>query len=73
MNKALLEKLKSLDLQNVFIVDQEVTENLYLASRNLGKSVRVSDVLAMDPVSLIRHDKVLMTSGAVRKVEELWG
>ena len=27
--KALLEKLKSLDLQNVFIVDQEVTENLY--------------------------------------------
>ena len=36
--KALLEKLKSLDLQNVFIVDQEVTENLYLASRNLGKS-----------------------------------
>lgn len=71
--KALLEKLKSLDLQNVFIVDQEVTENLYLASRNLGKSVRVSDVLAMDPVSLIRHDKVLMTSGAVRKVEELWG
>jgi large subunit ribosomal protein L4 len=65
----LLSRLKSLDLTNVLIVAEEIDENLYLAARNL-KDVDVLDVAGVDPVSLISHDKVLITVGALRKLEE---
>ena len=67
--KGLLAELKKLDLRNVLIVTDEVDENLYLASRNL-KDVDVRDVQGVDPVSLLSHDKVLMTVGALKKLEE---
>jgi len=67
--KDLLARLKDLQLNSVLIVSEEVDENLYLAARNL-KGVDVSDVQAVDPVSLISHDKVLVTVGALRKLEE---
>lgn len=67
--KALQALLKDLDLTRVLIVTEEVDENLYLSSRNL-KSVDVRDVEGVDPVSLISHDKVLMTVGALKKLEE---
>ena len=50
----------------MLIVREEVSENLYLASRNLHK-VDVRDVDGVDPVSLIRSDKVLVTVDAVKK------
>jgi len=67
--KALLGHLKSLDLANVLIVTEEVDQNLYLAARNL-KSVDVCDVAAVNPVSLISHDNVLVTVGALKALEE---
>ena len=67
--KALLDKLKGLDVQNALIVAENVDQNLYLAARNL-KHVDVCDVSAVDPVSLISHDKVVMTVGALKKLEE---
>jgi large subunit ribosomal protein L4 len=67
--KALLAQLKDLDLKNVLIVADEVDQNLYLAARNL-KDVDVRDVSAVDPVSLISHDKVLVTVPALKKLEE---
>jgi large subunit ribosomal protein L4 len=67
--KALLDQLKLLELRNVLIVTEEVDENLYLSSRNL-KGVDVSDVAGIDPVSLISHDRVLVTVGALKKLEE---
>jgi len=67
--RGLLAKLKELDLKSVFIVTEEVEENLYLASRNLD-DVDVRDVDGVDPVSLISHDKVLITVGALKKLEE---
>lgn len=67
--RGLLAKLKDLDLRNVLIVAEEVEENLYLAARNL-KDVDVRDVGAIDPVSLLNHDKVLITVGALKKLEE---
>jgi large subunit ribosomal protein L4 len=67
--KALLGHLKSLDLVNVLIVTEEVDQNLYLAARNL-KSVDVCDVAAVNPVSLISHDNVLVTVGALKALEE---
>jgi large subunit ribosomal protein L4 len=67
--KGLLARLKELDLRDVLIVAEEIDQNLYLASRNL-KDVDVSDVSALDPVSLISHEKVLVTVGALKKLEE---
>ncbi|MFW6092960.1 MAG: 50S ribosomal protein L4 [Pseudomonadota bacterium] len=67
--KALLAQLKELNLKSVLIVAEEVDENLYLASRNLNE-VDVRDVSGVDPVSLISHDNVLVTVGALKKLEE---
>jgi len=62
-------KLGSLALEDVLIVTGEVDQNMYLSARNLSK-VAVIDVTAVDPVSLIRHENVLMTADAVKKLEE---
>lgn len=68
--KGLLKKLGEYNLSNVLIVTEDVSENLYLSSRNLHK-VDVRDVLGIDPVSLIGSDKVLVTVPALKKVEEM--
>ena len=68
--KTLLSQLKSLDLESTLIITEEVDENLFLAARNL-KGVDVVDVQAADPVSLISHDKVLITVGALKQLEEV--
>lgn len=67
--KELVGKLKELKLENVLVVRDEVDENLYLAARNLP-AVDVRDVEALDPVALVRFEKVLMTVPAVKKIEE---
>lgn len=67
--KALLDQLKSLDLKSVLIVTEEVEQNLYLSARNVN-GIDVRDVKGIDPVSLISHDKVLMTVGALKALEE---
>ena len=68
--KLLVEELKGYGLENVLIVASEVDQNLYLASRNLHK-VDVRDAAAVDPVSLINFDKVLVTVAALKKLEEI--
>ena len=67
--KELQTKLKQLDLSSVLIVTEEVNENLYLAARNLN-GVDVRDVQGIDPVSLISHDKLLITVAALKQLEE---
>ncbi|MDQ2070539.1 50S ribosomal protein L4 [Natronospira bacteriovora] len=67
--RAMVAKLKELGLDNVLIVTDEVTEALYLSARNLPK-VDVRDTAAVDPVSLVGFDKVLMTVPALRRIEE---
>lgn len=70
--QSLVKALGEYGLQEVLIVSDEVSENLYLASRNLHK-VDVRDVHGVDPVSLIAFDKVLVTVPALKKFEELLG
>ena len=66
--RLLVKQLSDYGLDNVLIVATEVGENLYLAARNLHQ-VDVRDVEALDPVSLINCDKVMMTVAAVKKLE----
>ena len=44
-------------------------QNLFLSARNLPH-LAVVDVAAMDPVSLVDADNVLMTVESVKKIEE---
>ena len=67
--KSMVAKLKDLDLNKVLIVSETGDENLYLSARNLI-GVVVTDVAGMTPVDLVRAEKVLMTVGAVRAIEE---
>ena len=70
--KGLVEKLVGLGVQDVLIVSDEISQNLYLSARNLHK-VDVCDTAAVDPVSLLRHEKVVMTVSAVKQIEEMLG
>jgi large subunit ribosomal protein L4 len=67
--KELITKLKGLDVEEVLIVSDVNDENIYLAARNLH-NVDACDVNELDPVSLLDFDKVLITAGAVKKLEE---
>ena len=67
--KGLVQKLAQFDISEALIVASEVSENLYLASRNLH-SVSVLDVAGLNPVSLVRAEKVVITVSALKKLEE---
>ncbi len=67
--KLLAAKLVEYKLEDTLIVSDELSQNLYLASRNLHK-VDVRDVQGLDPVSLIRFEKVVITVPALKKLEE---
>lgn len=68
--KALLAQLKDLNLTECMIVTAEWESNLYLSARNISK-VDLRAANDIDPVSLLKFEKVLMTVGAVRKLEEV--
>ena len=67
--KVLAEKLRTLNLSNVLIISSEVSDSLYLSARNLPH-VDVRDTDAVDPVSLISYEKVLVTVNALKVIEE---
>ena len=66
---ALVAKLNEFSLTDALILGTEVSENLYLASRNLHK-IDVRDAQGIDPVSLIRFEKVVVTVAALKQIEE---
>jgi len=70
--KEVSAKLKALELDSALIVVEELDEKLYLAARNL-KGVDVIDVEAVNPLSLLKFKNVLVTVGALKKVEERLG
>jgi large subunit ribosomal protein L4 len=68
--KDLVKLLAQYDITDALIVTEELSENLYLASRNLHK-IDVIDAEAIDPVSLVGFDKVIVTVAALKKIEEM--
>jgi large subunit ribosomal protein L4 len=67
--KELVGKLNDLGVSDALIVTEQFDENLMLASRNLYH-VGVTSVTEVGPVSLVGFDKVVMTSGALKALEE---
>ena len=68
--KLLAQKIKAMGLDHVLIITDSMDENLYLSSRNLP-NVLVVEAHQADPVSLVRFPKVLVTRGAIAKIEEM--
>lgn len=68
--KMLAEKLKAMDVSNVLIVGSEIDDNLFLSARNLPH-VDVVEAKRVDPVTLVRFEKVIMTVAAVSALEEM--
>ena len=67
--KEFVAKLSNVDAQRILIITEGLDDNLFLASRNLPY---VSVVLAdnLSPVSLVSADKVIVTSAAIKIIEE---
>lgn len=65
------DKIKSLGYgDSVMVVTDSFDENLYLSSRNLPH-VLVVEAQYADPVSLVHFPKVIVTKGAVKRLEEM--
>ncbi len=69
--KLLAQKVKSLGFEEVLVITDGIDENLMLSSRNLA-NVEVMDVRHANPVSLVRFPTVIVTKGAVAKLEEMY-
>jgi large subunit ribosomal protein L4 len=69
--KPLAARFKAMNLDSVLVISDQVDENLYLASRNLGRVLVVEPRYA-DPVSLVYFKKVLVTKGAIDQLKEMY-
>ncbi|MDU4299845.1 MULTISPECIES: 50S ribosomal protein L4 [Eikenella] len=69
--KAFAEQVKNLGLEQVLFVTNQLDENVYLSSRNLP-NVLVLEAQQIDPYSLLRYKKVVVTKEAVAQLEEQW-
>ena len=68
--KSMIAKLGELKVgQRPLIVTEEASEAVYLSARNLPY-VQVRDVQGLDPVALVGADSVVITTDAVKKIEE---
>ena len=68
-DEGLVDKLDALGVENALIITEEPDDNLYLAARNLPR-VAVCDAAGADPVSLVGFDKVVITTAALKQLEE---
>jgi len=67
--KELAEILKKNDVDNVLIVNEAFDEKVFLSARNLA-NVGICDAASIDPVVLMRFEKVLITLPALKLIEE---
>lgn len=70
--RLVVQKLKSMGIDSALLVTDDLNDNLMLASRNLP-NVLVLEPKHADPLSLVRFPRVVMTRGAVAKLEEILG
>ena len=64
--KKLTEKLKA---DSALIVNDKFDENLFLSSRNI-KNMEYSDVSSINPVSLMKYEKVIINVESLKIIEE---
>lgn len=67
--KEMMNCLVNLNCKSALIVDENVTDNLYLATRNIP-NVHVIDPSMLNPADVVACRKLLMTESAVKAVDE---
>jgi large subunit ribosomal protein L4 len=66
----MVAKLAELEVSGrVLLVSEDASEAVFLGARNIPY-INVLDVMALNPVSLVGSDHVVMTVDAVKKIEE---
>ena len=70
--KLLISKLAEFGLSRALILVEAYEEKLFLAARNIPH-VEVMAVSALDPLSLVKHDKVVATVGALKLLDQRLG
>jgi large subunit ribosomal protein L4 len=70
--KLLISKLAEFGLKRALILVEAYEEKLFLAARNIPY-VEVMAVAALDPLSLVKHDKVIATVGALKLLDQRLG
>lgn len=70
--KELLKKLNDMNFTSGVIVTDDATNDLFLSARNLN-NVQVLEIGDVNPVSLVGSESVVMTVGALQKIEEMLG
>ena len=68
--KLLAAKFKAMGLDSVLVIVDQLSDNLWLASRNLP-NVLVVEPRHADPLSLVHYKKVLVTKAAMERLKEI--
>lgn len=67
--KEFLAKFNDFVGKSLLLIDDEINVDTYLSARNVA-GVNVTDTIAIDPVSLVGHEVVVITEAAAKKIEE---
>ena len=67
--KLMIAKLAELGVEAGLLITDGLDSNVYLSARNIP-NLMVMDVAIVDPLSLVRHDKVVIDQAALKKLEE---
>ena len=70
--KELVKKLAGMNFTSGVIITDDATNDLFLSARNLN-NVTVLEIGDLNPVSLVGSETVVVTVGALQKIEEMLG
>ena len=70
--KELVKKLAAMNFTSGVIVTDDATDDLFLSARNLN-NVDVLEINDVNPVSLVGSENIVITVGALQKIEEMLG
>jgi large subunit ribosomal protein L4 len=67
--KLMVSRMSDLGVTNGLVLTDGLDSSVYLAARNIPQ-LMVMDVAVVDPLSLVRHEKVVVDQAALKKLEE---
>jgi large subunit ribosomal protein L4 len=70
--KELVKKLAGMNFTSGVIITDDATNDLFLSARNLN-NVTVLELGDLNPVSLVGSENIVVTVGALKKIEEMLG
>jgi large subunit ribosomal protein L4 len=69
--KEMVSLLKKIDFKKGLLIFKELNENLILASRNIP-NIEVIEIKSLNPISLLKHETILISEDCFKELEELY-